>query len=121
VNLCDDDDDDDEEEEEEEEVSTRREEEEEEEEEEEDLFTLCRLLSRRERERRYEQNREIKSPFERERDRLCASLGARFVRRACACAYPARIRGRKKLFERQEEEGRRRANFHRAFYITQHA
>jgi hypothetical protein len=93
---------------------------EEEEEEEEDLFTLCRLLSRREREREtiHEQNRE-RSKVLREGERpLCASLGARscVVR---ARAYPARIRGREKLFERQEEGRRRRANFHqRAFYIT---
>jgi len=79
---------------------------EEEEEEEEDLFTLCRLLSRREREREtiHEQNRE-RSKVLREGERpLCASLGARFVRRACACAYPARIRGREKLFERRRKK-----------------
>jgi len=105
MNLCDDDDDDDdEEEEEEEEVSTRREEEEEEEEEE-DLFTLCRLLSRRERERRYTNKTERDQKVLREGERpLCASLGARFVRRACARAYPARIRGREKLFERRRKK-----------------
>jgi ferredoxin len=70
-----------------------KEEEEEEEEEEEDLFTLCRLLSRRERERddTRTKQREIKS-FERGRETaLCISrraLCASCVRACVSGAHP---------------------------------